>query len=146
MLSDDVRRALIELDASAIRKFWHVVAPGAPQPRTDAEAVTTMHCARTLSMSIPDHLRYYSHRWLLDRGLPSGLPEALKPAAERMYPRIAEGVGLAALVPRPYTPVLRRVAEEAVLDMYASSRKPEPDKVRARIAEVRAAERKKLGV
>jgi hypothetical protein len=38
--------------------------------------------------------RAWSHRWLTERALPSGLPDRLKPSAERVYSRVVEGVGI----------------------------------------------------
>lgn len=54
-----------------------------------------MHHARTQTESLPLRPRAYSHRWLVERGLSSGLPDELRPRAERMYPVIADAVGIA---------------------------------------------------
>jgi hypothetical protein len=61
---------------------------------SDAEALVTLHHARTQAESIALKLRAWSHRWLLEHGYPSGLPDHLKPSAERIYPRVVEGVGI----------------------------------------------------
>ena len=54
-----------------------------------------MHRARTSASSIPVHLRLYSHAWLEERGLPSGLPDKLRPSMEQVFPRIVPAVGVA---------------------------------------------------
>src|ERR1044072_6980895 len=94
MYADALRRCLEECDVAGIRALWAQIPPGMPQPHTDAEALATIHRARTEANSIALRLRAYSHRWLEDRGLPSGLPDELRPRAERMYPRVVDGVGI----------------------------------------------------
>lgn len=54
-----------------------------------------LHRARTTASSIPVHLRLYSHAWLEERGLPSGLPDELRPPMERVFPVIKSAVGVA---------------------------------------------------
>jgi len=63
--------------------MWAGIFPNEPQPQDDAATLATLHYARTLANSVPFKLRAYSHRWLCERNLPSGLPDALKPKAER---------------------------------------------------------------
>lgn len=86
-------------------------------------------------------LRAYSHRWLLDHGLPSALPDELKPRAERMYPMIVEGVGISVLargVLKPVGVMIRTAMEDAVMNVYADDGSPDPMFVRARMAAARA--------
>lgn len=91
--------------------------------------------------------RAYSHRWLIDNGYPSALPDDLKPKAERMYPRIVEGVGIAAKASselmRPAIPIIRRAMSDAVSEAYAE-RRTDPVYVKARILEARRLCIKKL--
>lgn len=117
-----------------------------PQPESDEEALRAMHAARTAASSIPLRLRAYSHAWLAERGLPSLLPDELRPRAERMYPVPAIAVGLGALNIRPHTPILRGVAEAAVLEAEADRKLGDAGHVSRRIAEARARERRKLGL
>ena len=92
--SAEVRRCLIDCDVAQLRKLWQHVAPHLPQPETDADALVSLHFARTLASFVSFRARAYSHRWLIDNGWPSGLPDHMKPRAERLYPRVVEGVGV----------------------------------------------------
>ena len=142
----EFRRCLVDLDLAGARAIWAAVAPHLPQPNGDTEALATLHLARTSSASIAGRLRFYSHRWLLDRGLPSQLPDRLKPRAERLYPRIAEGVGIS--VNSKYPEVIRCVRgamEYAVQDAYADGRS-EPAFVSRRMREARQRELRGLGL
>src|SRR6185312_14636340 len=61
--------------------------------------------------------RAWSHRWLVERGHPSGLPDRLKPRAERAYPRIVKAVGIAVKMPAAFREVgleVRRAMADAV--------------------------------
>jgi hypothetical protein len=69
--SAEMRRCLVEIDVEAARKLWHHIAPKAPAPKDDAEALAVLHYARTLAITINLRHRSYSHFWLLERGLPS---------------------------------------------------------------------------
>lgn len=61
-------RCLIDLDVRQIRRLWQHIAPGMSQPKNDAEALYTMHLARTtMKTGIPKHLVEYSKRWLNER-------------------------------------------------------------------------------
>jgi hypothetical protein len=91
----ELRRCLVELDVGGICALWRRLAPTLPQPRDNAEALASLHIARTQAVSIPERLRLYSHAWLVERNLPTGLPDELKPKAERLYPRRVEAVGIA---------------------------------------------------
>lgn len=138
-LPDHFRAALIELDVPLVRKIWAHVAAHLPQPRSDAEALTMAHRARSEAKSIPFRHRAYSHRWLLDNGYPSGLPDKLRPRAERMYPRIVEAVGIAVRVPEHRAELGKRIQtamSDAVLEAYADKR-TDSDFVRARMMEAR---------
>lgn len=90
-----LRQALEDGDCDVLAKLWRHIAPHLPGPKTRAEIEIVLHSARTQAGSVTFRKRAYSHRWLMERGLPSHLPDDLRPKAERIYPRIVEGVGIA---------------------------------------------------
>lgn len=120
--SFEFRRCLEELDVVGVRKIWAYVSPHLEQPKTDAEALLTLHVARTASNSVRFRLRAYSHRWLTDNGYPSQLPDDLKPRAERIYPKIVEGVlisvNFSASGMKPAADFVRGAMEQSVLESY----------------------------
>lgn len=142
MYADDFRRCLIECDVAGIRKLWAHVAPHLDQP-SDGDALVSIHHARTGARSVPFSLRAYSHRWLVERGYPSGLPDELKPRAQRIYPVVQECVGIGALNKGPITHLTQRAMQDAVLEAYAD-RRTEPAFVKARMQEARARTIKQL--
>lgn len=137
------RRFLADLDVAGVRRLWRAANPGMPQPESDEEALVSIHMARTAMESIELRSRAYSHAWLRERGLPSLLSDELRPRAERMYPVAVTAVGIGALRPQPYTPILRGAAEDAVLEAYAD-RRTDPEFVRARMREARVRARRLL--
>jgi hypothetical protein len=144
-----MRRCLEECDIVAIRKLWKHIAPHLHQPITDHEAEITIHRARTEMPSMQFRLRAYSHRWLVDSGYPSALPDDLRPRAERMYPKVVEGVGIAvkscSVLLRPFVPMIRQSMSDAVMDIYSNDRgHVDPSIVKERIAEIRKSMIKKL--
>lgn len=124
--SAEFRRCLEECDAAAVRKLWQHMAPHLHQPESDHEALATIHRARTEMASMRFRLRAYSHRWLIDNGYPSALPDEFKPRAERLYPQIAEGVGIAVRamseLMRPAVKVIQGAMTDAVSEAYADGR------------------------
>ena len=145
--SAEFRRCLVDLDVAAIRRLWKHVQPNLPQPKSDLEALITLHMARTTTQSIPTKLRFYSHRWLLDNGYPSHLPDELKPKAERMYPRKVGVVGISANSKYPaIQQAIHGVMRNVALDAYADDPNPDPDALRKRMLEARAKEQKALGI
>jgi hypothetical protein len=135
-----------ELDAAGARLLWAQVASRMPQPKSDEDALTMLHHARTQSAAMGVRERAYSHRWLLDRGLPSGLPDELKPRAERLYPVKAEAVGISINgggIFAPIIPLVREAMEDAVLECFADGHK-ETEIVRPRMFEARAKAVKQL--
>lgn len=121
-------RALLEAgDVDALRRAWAKVAPHLPQPKNRDEAEITMHYARTTADSLPLRARAYSHKWLCERELPSGLPVKLKPKAERLYPVISDGVGISINFKNPFfKPAaieIRTAMEGAVNEAYADGRR-----------------------
>lgn len=148
ILSDAMRECLEKADAHNANELWRKACPHLPPAKDDAEALKTIHYARTISGSIRDSLRCYSHRWLEERGLPSGLPDCLKPKADRLYPRIASSVGLAVRMRNPEeAPAgieIRKAMEYAVLEAEADGKLTDSPFVKCRVEEARAKERKAL--
>jgi len=137
--SDAVRQALEEIDIPAARAWYKLLFPHLPQPRDDAETLASIHVARTYSETIGFRHRAYSHRWCLERGLPSGLPDHMKPRAERIYPRIVEAVGISVNTPdsrRELGQAIQKAMSDAVMDCYAQG-KTNPEFVKARMQEAR---------
>lgn len=143
---DAMRECLIDLDVQRATAVWAAVAPGLPAPRNGDEALVALHMARTAARCVPFRLRAWSHRWLAERGLPSRLPDAMRPNAERMYPRIVDAVGIA--VKSRFAEVVtavRGAMEHAVNDCYANGDR-EPGIVRPRMLDARARELRGLGL
>lgn len=146
--STEFRRCIIDIDIPAARKLWRHVAPHFPQPKTDHEALTTIHMARTQMDAMPMQMRAYSHRWLLDSGYPSQLPDELKPQAERMYPRIIEAVGLSINSSSPHlkpvADMVRIAMENTINDAYSNRVRPSLDQIKDMMAQARVKIIKKL--
>jgi hypothetical protein len=138
--ADIFRACLLDLDIETVRRCWAHAAPGMPQPKNDFEVLVTLHHARTQAASVPQKLRCYSHCWLLDRGLPSGLPDHMKPAAQRMYPREVLAVGVAVKPMTagsiPLAKAMERAMSDAVAECYADG-KTSPAFVKARMEDAR---------
>lgn len=134
------RRLLEAGDVDGLVKAWAAVAPHLPRPETREQAEIAMHVARTAAISIEFRHRAWSHRWLTERDLPSHLPDDLKPKAERMYPRIVEGVGISVNVRnpllKPAAVEVRKAMEVAVEESFADGKK-DPAFVTARMQEAR---------
>lgn len=138
--ADEFRDALERGDFRHLRRIASVAMPHLPQPKTDAEAEIVMHHARTQAGNVTLRSRAWSHRWLTERNLPSGLPDELRPRAERMYPVVAEGVVIAAgamsEAMRPAGKIIQGAMSDAVAEAYAD-RRTEPSFVRSRILAAR---------
>ena len=144
-IHEHFRQALIDLDAGLCRKVWAHVFPHWPQPETDADALVTKHAARTGMESLDLKHRAYSHRWLTERGMPSALPDHLKPKAERMYPRIVEAVAIAIKTPparRELGIAIREAMEDVVKDAYGTDKQVDAAKLKIGMMEARAKIRK----
>jgi len=144
---EEFRAALVDGDFRKLARISHITEPHLPRV-TDAEAEVIMHRATTEARSVPLKLRAYSHRWLSERCIPSGLPMNLRPKAERMVPQIQLGVGLAVKTTnaelRGAAILIRGAMEDAVLDAEAEGRLGDSGFVKARIDEARLRERKAL--
>lgn len=126
-------------DLALVRRAAAILFPHLPMPADTEAAEASMHMART-QMPISFKARAYSHRWLSERGLPSQLPDELKPKAERMYPVIAEAVFVSANsnspAMKPVAKLVQAAMSDAVEDCYANGDR-DPMLVRARIQEAR---------
>lgn len=137
MMHEQFRQALEDGDIPLLRRMWAEASPHLPQPTTDEEAEATLHLARTQAETVSFPRRAYAHRWLTERGLPSGLPDALRPKAERMYANVVEAVGVAVRSEIPgLAPALEKTMSDAVAECYAEG-KTDPLFVRGRIAAAR---------
>lgn len=149
MSQGEVILALEAGDVLALRDAWAKVAPGSPQPRTNQEAEQAMHYARTACPLITFKAQAYSHRWLTERGLPSGLPDVLRPRAERMYPQAVTmiGVSITATNPalKPAARLVQRAICDAIEDLHASGVNLDTDPiVKRRMQEARFKEEYRL--
>lgn len=127
---------LVDLDIETARKAWAVAFPHLSPLVSDNDVLSTLHYARTQAESIRFAMRAYSHRWLLDHGLPSGLPDRLKPSAERICPAVVGCVGIATKTRTPLALAVRDAMEYAVNECYADGHR-EPEVVRPRMMELR---------
>ena len=147
-MSAPALRNLLEAgDVAGLCAFWREVLPNMPQPKSRADAEIVMHRARTEAESVSLRKRAYSHAWLCERELPSGLPDNLKPSAQRLYPVIKSGVGISINAKsewlKPATAEIQRAMEDAVNDAYAEGR-TDDDFVRARMKEAKDRATKRL--
>ena len=142
------RRCLEECDVDGMLRLHAHVNPHLPPPSSREQALASIHYARTQMASLPTRLRYYSHRWLIDQGHPSALPDPLKPLAERMYPRTVAAVGISLAARselfRPIMGEVRAAMEYAVLEADGDRKLEDTPHVRARMAEAKAKTIRKL--
>lgn len=141
-------RALLEEgDVDGLCSAWGKLFPGMPLPETRDQAEIVMHRARTEAESVSLKARAWSHRWLTERGLPSGLPDQLRPLAERMYPVIAQAVGISVNFSagwmKPAAAQIERAMGDAVEEAFAEGQR-EPAFVSARMHEARVRTEKAL--
>ena len=143
----EMRRCLIDCDVAQMRKLDQHLMPHL-RGLSDGEVLITIHLTRTCMNSIPFKLRAWSHRWLLDHGYPSKLPDHLKPRAERVYPREVEAVGIAVKgasdLTRPIAGLVQNAMSDAVMDIYADNPHPDVVLVKTRMKEARTYTVKKL--
>ena len=130
------RRCLLDLDVAGVRELWSRIAPGMPQPQTDADALISLHHARTQADTMPERVRCYSHSWLTERGLPSALPDRLKVKADRLYPRTVTAVGVAVKSlssgGTEYAAAVEKAMSDAVAECYAHG-ETDPELIKARM-------------
>lgn len=135
-------RDLLEAgDVRSLRRYWAEKAPNMPQPKSAEEAEIVMHRARTEAESVAFRHRAYSHAWLCERCLPSGLPDRLKPSAEKLYPVEKLGVMISVNFKsrwmKPAANEVRGAMEHAVLEAEADGLLANSAHVSARMADAR---------
>ena len=135
-------RNLLETgDVDGCRAYFAANAGHLPQVETREQAEIVMHRARTEAASVSLKARAYSHRWLCERRLPSGLPDALKPQADRLYPERKVSVGISvnfrSEFMKPAEIIVRGAMEDAVLDADAHGRIEDSVFVTARMKEAK---------
>lgn len=134
-------RALESGDVKLVQKASKILFPQMPQPVDVAAAESSMHMARTQMPEISFKARAYSHAWLVERGLPSQLPDELRPRAERLHPRIVEAVFISAntnsALLKPVAKLAQGAMCDAVEDIYADKTSPDPLLVRREIQRAR---------
>jgi hypothetical protein len=113
-MSGAFRQALEDGDAGRLAVLWRAAYPNLPQSKTDAETEMVLHRARSEAESVTLAKRLYSHAWLAERGLPSGLPEELRPPVERRESVIVPAVGIAVKARSPERVELARAVEAAM--------------------------------
>lgn len=140
MINEDFKAALESCDVNLVRKMWNHIAPNMPQPGDDLDVLSKIHYARTI-MKISFRLRAYSNQWLLERHLPSGLPDYLKPRAQRMYPVTVSAVGISiharSKIAKAIAPHAMRAMQDAVLEAYEDGKIGDSNFVKARIMEAK---------
>jgi hypothetical protein len=148
MAQSEFAAALESGDVRLVRRASARMFPHMPQPKTVEDAEVSMHMARTQMAEISFRARAWSHAWLRERGLPSQLPDELRPKAERVYPVVVSAVFVSA---NSNSPALKPVAKlvqaamsDAVLEAEADGRLLDTPFVRARIQEARARTFKQL--
>lgn len=135
------RRAIADLDVETTRRHWASMFPGQPLG-DDRQILAMLHLSRTTLPGVADRLRFYSHRWLVDHGLPSFLPDRLKARAEREYPVTVTGVGIAVKFRSPLLQPIGAKVEaamaDAVLEAQADGMLDDVEHVRRRMAQAKA--------
>jgi hypothetical protein len=146
-LATAVLEALVAGDFRALVRL----TPHLPMPPDDHAAEAQMHIARTMNDLVPERLRLWSHRWLVERGLPTFLPEDLRPKAERLEPVVVEAVLVGdharSSLLRPVAREIQQARVVAVEEVYAEGKwrgSPPVGRVRARMNEARDRTIKKL--
>lgn len=131
------RRCLSALDVDAARLMWSATFPHLPPLGSDADILAMLHRARTEAESSPEKDRLYSHRWLIERGIPSGLPDRMKAKADRIYPEKVMSVGVATKTRSCLANAVHDAMVYAVNECYGDGHQ-EPHIVRPRMLELRA--------
>lgn len=145
--SDQFRQALEDGDYRQVAAIDKIVNPHLPPITSDADAETTMHIARTSASKVLFRKRAYSHRWLIERGLPSQLPDRLRPRAEQLCPKVVQAVGIACGTGKewlkPALEIVRGSMEHAVEECFADN-EYDPAVVKSRMMEARQRTNKQL--
>jgi hypothetical protein len=153
MSASEFLRLLEDGDVEGLCRYSAAHLPAARQPASREDAEIAMHGARTAAEQVSLRKRAWSHRWLCERGLPSKLPEHLRPKAEQMFLPVQIGVGISvgrarfypqAAELRPAFNEIQTAMEHAVLDAQAEGKLADAPFVKSRIMEARARTRKML--
>jgi hypothetical protein len=133
----EFRQALIEGNDDTLHRIWCEVFPGMPRPTKRDEIVATMHVARTAAECVPEIGRFYSHRWLEERGLPSHLPVHLRPKCDQHYANVVEAVGFSYNTDRewlkPAKTLIMTAVSNVIEDCAANGELKNTDLVRDRM-------------
>lgn len=139
--SAEFRGCLQTLDLNRARKLWAHVFAHLPPPGTDEELEQQLHLARTQTRSLTLNERAYSHRWLTERMLPTGLPDHERASAERMYPAPARAVGISLNtrneIIKPILVHVREAMEYMVHDAFAEGKADDSNFIRNRMNEAK---------
>jgi len=140
-IADHMDRCLEDCDVPVFRKIWAHNFSHLPAPTTDMDCLISIHIARTQTKRLKKSLRFYSHRWLTDQGLPSQLPDNLKPAAEQERPRAVQAVGISLNttneILKPVINIIRGSMEDAVMECAAEGELGDTKLVSDRMLEAR---------
>lgn len=135
-------------DINDLCEYLSINYPHLPKPDNPAEAEVILYIARTECEYVSFRKRAYAHAWLSERGLPSKLPDKLKPKAERLYPIFKDAVGISVNTGneyfRPAFLQVRRAMEIAVEDIYANNDQDDIILVKRRMREAKADESRRL--
>lgn len=140
MAQHEFPTALESGDVQLVRRISAILFPHLPQSATNEDAEKQMHMARTQMPEVSFKARAYSHAWLIERGLPSQLPDELRPKAQRLYPIVVDAVFVSANsnspALRPAAKIVQAAMSDAVEDAYANGDR-EPGLIRELIGEAR---------
>lgn len=141
------RRAIADLDVGIAKAHWESIFPKLPRC-ADSQILTMLHIARTRVPGIAPRLRVHSHEWLLDRGLPSFLPDEMKPKCEQAGPRVVTGVGISINfrnpILKPIGAQVERAMSDAVLEAAADGKLNDAAHVRGRMMDAKTRTIRKL--
>lgn len=147
-----ISRAFLEVlerrDVAGYRKLSREFLPQYPQPESAEAAEAAMHIATTQTGGAAFKARAYSHAWLLERGLPSMLPDELRPKAQRVHPVTVKAVGISVNFRSRFMKgaenQVRGVMEDAVLDAYANGDQDREAQIKRNMLEARDREMRAL--
>lgn len=145
------RQALIDAHDDELERIWQHVFPDMPKPTCKEDTLRTMHAARTAARFVPRRGRFYSHRWLQDRGCEhlSQLPMNLRPKCDQYYAGVKSAVGFAYSIEKdwmkPAKPFIEKVVHAVIMDCHANGDvENRPELVRDLMLDAKNAEFKKL--
>lgn len=147
---DEFRRALETGDVKLLQRIHPILFPHAPAAQDLDAAEVQLHMARTMADWLALNKRAYSHRWLIERGLPSQLPDRLRASAEQICPVVKEAVLVSAntnsKILKPAMAEVQQAMADAVLEAEADGRLSDSEFVRDRIMFARGRAVRQLGI